>query len=101
MTGHERIAKKNIVGAFNWIVGGYYNCIQDGYEEDLPETREDLINEVYESAMENAYGPGYMGCGKAPKEMRFAGKEFCMGVINHLMESDGDAKEIAEVKGWN
>lgn len=35
MTGHERIAKKNIVGAFNWIVGGYYNCIQDGYEEEI------------------------------------------------------------------
>ena len=93
MTGHERIAKKNIVGAFNWIVGGYYNCIQDGYEEDL-------INEIYESAMTDAYSPGHMSCGRAPKEMRFAGKEFCMKVINHLMETDGDVKEIAEVRGW-
>ena len=100
MTSHERIAKRNIVGAFNWIVGGYYNCIQDGYEEDLPETKEDLINEIYESAMTDAYSPGHMSCGRAPKEMRFAGKEFCMKVINHLIETDEDVEEIAEVRGW-
>lgn len=101
MTGHERIAEKNIINAFNYIVGGYYNCILDGYEEDLPETREDLISEIYESAMTDEYGPGYMGCGKAPKEMRFAGKKFCMNVIETLMNEDGDVEEIAEVKGWN
>lgn len=97
---HEQIAKRNIRGAFNWIVGGYYNCIQDGYEEDLPETREDLINEIYEAAMFDKFS-GHVIYDGAPKEMRFAGKEFCMKVINHLMETDEDVAEIAEVRGWD
>ena len=41
-TGHERIAMRNIRHAINWIVGGYYNCIQDHTPEYLPESREAL-----------------------------------------------------------
>ena len=40
MNGHEKIAAKNIEGAFNWLVGGWYNCLQDGYEEDIPSLEE-------------------------------------------------------------
>lgn len=101
MTGNEKIAKRNIVNAFNYIVGGWYNSIVDGYEEYVPDNKEDAINEVYESAIQNLYGPGYEGFNKAPKEMRFAGKEFCMNLINELFNSDEDVIEIAEEKGWN
>lgn len=101
MTAHERIAKRNIVKAFNWIVGGYYNSIQDGYLEDLPDTKEDLRTEIYESSMQNLYDDGYEGFGKAPKEMRFAGREFCYSVIDKLLKTDEDVEEIAEVKGWS
>lgn len=100
MTGNEKIAKKNIVNAFNYIIGGWYNSVIDGYAEDVPDTKKDAINEVYECAVQNLYGPGYEGFNKAPKEMRFAGKEFCMNLINKLFESDDDALEIANEKGW-
>lgn len=100
MTGNEKIAKRNIVNAFNYIVGGWYNSITDGYPEDVPYTKEDAIDEIYESSLQNLYGEGYEGYGKAPKEMRFAGKEFCMNLINKLFDSDEDVIEIAEEKGW-
>lgn len=35
MAGHERIAAKNIRGAFNWEFGGIYNEYQDGYDITL------------------------------------------------------------------
>ena len=100
MTGNEKIAYRNVRGAFNWIVGGYYNCLQDDDTDYLPESREALINEIYDSAMNNLYTPGFEQIGKAPKEMRFAGKEFIMERIEKLAESDGDFVEIAECCGW-
>lgn len=56
MTGNERIAAKNIRGAINWIVGGYYNSYQDGYDEDVPKSKQSIIEEVYDAAMADAYG---------------------------------------------
>lgn len=93
MNGHERIAAKNIEGAFNWHVGGWYNCLQDGYEEDIP-TLEEAKDTVYIEAMNNMYKSGYEGCGKAPKEMRFAGEEFCRAYVEKLFAEDGDAEEL-------
>ena len=93
MTGHERIAAKNIDGAFNWHVGGWYNCLQDGYEEYIP-TLEEAKEIVYDEAMNNLYKGSGEGVGKAPKEMRFAGKEFCKAYIEKLFAEDGDAEEI-------
>jgi len=55
-----------------------------------------LKNEIYESAMTNAYGAGSCRSGKAPKEMRFAGEEFCRTVVNQLVDNDEDVKEIME-----
>ena len=98
--GHERIAMSNIRGAINWIVGGYYNCIQDGCEEYLPQSRESLEAEIYSSALNNAYGPGFEASGKAPKEMRFAGETFCKAYIRWKLDQDGDFIEIASVQGW-
>ena len=99
-TGHERIAIQNMRNAFNWIVGGYYNSLQDGFEDYLPKSREDLADEVYTSAMTNLYRPGMEGFGKAPREMRFAGEKFCRAYIDWKIETDGDVAEIAEVANW-
>lgn len=98
---HEQIAKRNIRGAFNWIVGGYYNSLQDGYVEDLPESRDSLKDEIYEASMNNFYAPGLELSGKAPKEMRFAGKDFCTHVIEDLLDTDSDVKEISKEAGWD
>lgn len=98
---HEQIAKRNIKGAFNWIVGGYYNSLQDGYVEDLPESRDSLKDEIYEASMNNFYAPGLEVSGKAPKEMRFAGKDFCTHVIEDLLDTDSDVKEISKEAGWD
>lgn len=93
MTGHEKVAAKNIKGAFNWLVGGWYNCLQDGMEEDIPSLAE-AVEEVYNSAMNDAYGVGYCGYGKAPKEMRFAGEQFCRETVAKLFAKDDDAFEL-------
>lgn len=48
MNKHQKIAYQNLKNAFNWIIGGYYNSIQDGMFEDAntPEVRrENLFNE--------------------------------------------------------
>lgn len=100
MTGIERIAKRNIIGACNYIVGGYYNCLQDDDLEGIPETRESVEEEIYSSALTDLFFAGGCQVGHAPKEMRFAGKDFCMSVIKDFMDSDCDALEIAEVRGW-
>ena len=97
---HQLIAMRNIKYAFNWIVGGYYNCIQDGYEEALPKSRKDLENEIYSSALDNLYGAGAEIFGRAPREMRFAGETFCRAYINFKLDNDGDVKEIAEIAKW-
>jgi len=99
-TGHERIAMRNIRYAINWIVGGHYNSLQDGHLEDLPNSLESVENEVYASAMEDLYMPGYVLGGRAPKEMRFAGADFCRAYIHWKLSRDGDVQEIAQVAGW-
>lgn len=93
MNGHEKIAARNIKGAFNWLVGGWYNCFQDGYEEDIP-SLEEAKEAVYDGAMNNLYKGGGEIYGRAPKEMRFAGEEFCRELVEELFLNDGDAEEL-------
>lgn len=100
-TGHEAIAARNIHHAINWIVGGYYNCIQDHCPEYLPESREALEAEIYDSAMQNRYAPGYEGYNKAPKEMRFAGEKFCRAYIAWKLDHDDDYQEIAAFQNFD
>jgi hypothetical protein len=97
---HQKIAAENIYHAFNWIVGGYYNNIQDGVPECIPDEEQEIKDEIYDSAMKNLYRKGYEGFDKAPKEMRFAGSQFCRQYIDELWKSDEDVKEISEEKGW-
>lgn len=99
-TGHEKIAMRNIRNAINWIVGGYYNCLQDNILEYLPDSLESLENEIYASAMDNLYMPGCEFGGRAPKEMRFAGTEFCRAYIHWKLSEDGDTQEIAAAANW-
>lgn len=100
MNGNEKIAYDNIVAGFNWEVGGWYNCYQDGEPEYIPDNIEQAKDELYDCVINNLYGDGYCGCDKAPKEMRFAGEKFIREVIDHLFATDGDAIELAEIKHW-
>lgn len=93
MNKHEQIAAKNIEGAFNWLVGGWYNCFLDGLDEDIP-SLEEAKETVYAEAMNNLYRNGSELIGRAPKEMRFAGEEFCRELVEELFLNDGDAEEI-------
>lgn len=99
-TGHEKIARRNIYHAFNWIVGGYYNAIQDDDTDILPKSRKDLADEIYDSAMTNWYDVGMESFGRAPKEMRFAGEKFCRTYIDWKLNKDEDVAEIARVANW-
>lgn len=100
-TGHEKIAMRNIKGAYNWIVGGYVNDLEDGINGYLPKTREGLFDLIYTSAMNELYGIGGVDHGKAPKEMRFAGEKFCRAYLTYLMDNDPDIGAIAEAAHWN
>lgn len=100
MDGIEKIAYRNIKGVFNWEVGGWYNCILDGCEEYIPDTLEEAKNLIYFGCMEDSAGDGWYKCGGAPREMRFAGKEFIMMVIDKLFAKDEDIAEIAKAKNW-
>lgn len=96
-TGHEKIAMRNIRNAFNWIIGGYYNAMLDG-ELDAPKLREDLADEIYDSAIEDSFGDGWMGIGGSPREMRFAGEKFCRAYIEWKLDNDEDAQAIMNIK---
>lgn len=94
--GWEEIAKENIKHAYDWIVGENENTLQD-YEEDSDEYKasynylhsgDEIMNDIYHEAITTKYGEGYCG-GKAPAEMRFAGKEFCIKLIKQLLKADG------------
>ena len=99
--GWEDIAKKNIKNAYDWIVGENENTLQD-CEEDSDEYKvsykflhsgEEIIDYIYCEAITTEYSNDGYGGGKAPKEMRFAGKEFCIDYITSLLESDGYLNE--------
>lgn len=93
MNRHEKIAAKNIEGAFNWGVGEWYNCFLDGLDEDIP-SLEEAKETVYIEAMNNLYKSGNEIYGRAPKEMRFAGEEFCRELVEELFLNDDVVEEI-------
>lgn len=92
MTGYEKIAIRNIKFAFNYEMGELYNSYLDG--EEIVYTLEEAKDMIYKCAMRSLYGPDIVFYGAAPKEMRFAGKEFCMNYINKLFAKDSDVAEI-------
>lgn len=93
MTKHEKIAARNLKAAFNFEVGGVYNAYLDGEDIEFP-TIEEMKDYIYKCAMNDYYGPGFCQVGSAPREMRFAGKKFCMNYLDKLFVEDGDVAEI-------
>ena len=94
--GWEKIAKTNIKNCYNWIIGELENTLDDT-EEDDPEhikaqnTLDDtdwLIDEIYHESITTLYTKSSCG-GKAPTEMRFAGRDFCRNLIIKLLKKDG------------
>lgn len=98
MNKHQKIAYQNLKNAFNWIIGGYYNSIQDGMFEDTntPEVRrENLFNEIYDATLNDDYRCAGAALYGAPiYSVRFAGKAFIQSKLNELLDSDEDAQEI-------
>lgn len=92
MTKHEKIAAANIKSCFNYEIGGLYNAYLDG-EEDFP-TIEEMKDKIYILSMNDWYIGGSCFVDRAPREMRFAGKEFCKRYIDKLFANDSDVKEI-------
>ena len=92
MTKHEKIAARNLRAAFDFEVGGVYNAYLDG--EDINISIEEMKDIVYDGALNDYYGPGICQVGCAPREMRFAGKEFCLKYLDKLFAEDGDVAEI-------
>lgn len=87
-TGYQKIAAANITHAYNWIVGGYENSVQDGQMESMP-SAESMFGEVYGDAMTCKYAAGMYLNHNAPKEMRFAGAKFCKKFLYDLFIKDG------------
>lgn len=100
MNGLQKIALRNIKGIFDWEVGGWYNCLQDGCEELIPDTVSEAKELIYDESLEDAASDGWYRSGAAPVEMRFAGSKFIKESIDALFREDSDVAEIASVKGW-
>ena len=92
MTGHEKIAARNIKNCFNFEIGGMYNAYLDG-ETDFP-TLEEAKDMIYYLSMNDRYSSHVCQVDCAPIEMRFAGTDFCREYINKLFAEDIDALEI-------
>ena len=100
MSGNEKIAYRNVKGIFNWEVGGWYNCIQDGCPEYIPDSEEEAKDLIYDGSLNDASSPGHYACGRAPREMRFAGEAFIRECIDHLFAKDEDVAAIRAEKNW-
>lgn len=98
--GWKEIARNQITHAYNWIVGENENTLEDCPEDseeykasyNFLHSKEEIADYIYKSAITTEYDEGYCG-GQAPKEMRFAGKDFCRNVIIDLLKKDGYYKE--------
>lgn len=89
LTHHQKIAKTQLKNAYNWIVGGHENSLQDGHIEELPSV-EDMFNEVYDEATSILYEEGCVHTSQpAPASMNFAGKQFLIDTLVKLFEKDG------------
>ena len=102
MNGTEKIAYANIKGIFEYETGCWYNDILDGYEEYIPDTMAEAKKIIYDESLNHYYRGGHFKCGGAPREMRFAGTDFILSVIDHLFatDPDGDVEEIKNAKNW-
>ena len=98
MNGNEKIAYRNIKGVFSWEVGGWYNCLQDNCPEYIPDSEDEAKELIYEESLNDFAESGHFACGRAPREMRFAGEAFIRECIDHLFKKDEDIAEIRHEK---
>lgn len=92
MNGTEKRAWKEVKHAFNWVVGGHENSVCDGYDEEMP-SYEALVEEIYETVMTCTTREGYQSMTPCD-EVRFAGKQFIMECIEHLMDKGDFQYEV-------
>ena len=92
MNGTEKRAWTEVKNAFDWVVGGHENSVCDGYDEEMP-SYEALVEEIYETVMTCTTKPGYQSM-RPCDEVRFAGKEFIMECIEHLMDNGDFQYEV-------
>lgn len=88
MNTHQKIAATQLENAYDWIVGGYINTVQDGEAEEMPPV-EDMFEEVMSEATSHQYGKGMCSQKPAPAAMNFAGKKFLVETLVALFEKDG------------
>ena len=93
MNCHEKMAYQIVKSTFNYSVGGWYNDILDGLDEE----ENNNIPKSLDEAKELIYN---WSVAESPKEMRFATSDFIKSCINHLFKKDEDVKEIAQVMNW-
>lgn len=92
-------AKKNILNAYNWIVGGNENDVSDGNmtaDEFNDWIENEAFDEILDEALTSRYGDGISG-GNAPSCMKKVTKEFCMRYLLDLFHEDGHEIEV-EIK---
>lgn len=96
---HQKLAAKKIKAAYNWIIGGLENSVQDGNMDEMPPI-EDMFEQVYDGLMNDDFGDGYMGSNKSKTELRFAGKQFILDCIAKLFREEGYEvpEELTKVK---
>lgn len=82
MNGHQKAAARAIKRTYNEYVGGWYNCYQDGYEDEIP-----TLDVAKDMVLNDALS-------FEPKEMRFAGTEFCEAYMEYLFSKDPDVEEL-------
>lgn len=105
MTHHQEGALENIREAYNWVVGGLENSVQDGQLESMPPV-EEMLSEVYAEATQSCHtmvGGMSVHGGNAPICMKFAGKAFIRKQIAKLFREDGyevseDLEKVPEKK---
>lgn len=96
--GWEKIAKRNLKNAYNWRVGEIWNAVQDG---DMTEEQfnnwiqTEALDDIYHEAITTLYTGDSCG-GEAPKEMRFAGKDFCYKYLISLFKKDNYTVTVPE-----
>ncbi len=95
---HQKLAAKKVRAAYNWIVGGFENSVQDGAMEEMPPV-EDMFEQVYDMVMTEDCGEGFAG-GCSKTELRFAGKQFILNRIAACFKKDGYEvpEELTQVK---
>ena len=88
LSKHQKVAADQLSNAYDWIVGGYMNGVQDGDLEEMPPV-EDLFTEVLAEATAHLYGKGVCSQKPAPAAMQFAGRKFIRETLAGLFQADG------------